>query len=218
MLAGCGGGGSSSTTVQGVTTGARPARESPPPTSEQPGANRGGSPHRIGQTASGRAPGLAPSDPRSLPNQGSKAVAPGVPTTKGGDNSIQSYGVEADGGDRVQAATTAEAYLEAQTDGRWAKACTYLTDKVRTNLEALLSKATRGAKTSCGVAMAAFLKGMPETSRRASAEISVLSFRIKGGSAFLIFKDGRGKPTEMVMHREGGSWKIGALIGNGLPS
>ena len=63
--------------------------------------------------------GSAPTGSGSLPNEGTRRVAPGVPTAKGGDNSIQEFGVEGPADDRVQAAVVFQAYLNARLAGDW---------------------------------------------------------------------------------------------------
>jgi hypothetical protein len=140
-------------------------------------------------------------------------VAPGVPTSKGGDNSVQSYGLEADSSERVAAAATVDAYLAAQAAGRWGEACSYLSSTILGRLEDLAQEKGGGAE-DCAEAMALFLAKVPKAALRTAADIQVLSMRVQGPNAFVIYKDGEGTPTEIVMASEEGQWKVDALVGN----
>ena len=73
------------------------------------------------RTIAASRPGSATAD--AAPEPGTKSVAPGVPVQPGGDNSIQTFGVEGEVGQREQALATLRAYLNARVAGQWAKAC-----------------------------------------------------------------------------------------------
>jgi hypothetical protein len=176
----------------------------------------GGSADKTTNPAPGPPQGLPPTDSSPLPNQGTDAVAPGVPTTTGGDNSVQGYGVESDGGERVEAATVVKAYLDAQVAGRWSEACSLLAAAIRTNLEALMRRAPNSEAKGCPAAMAAFIEHVPKGPLRTIAAIHVLSMRVDGDRGFLIFDDGEGRTDEMPLRREGGKWKVRALIAQDL--
>jgi hypothetical protein len=180
-----------------------------------------------GQTGGGgdngaRAPqqrpkGLDPADARSLPNEGTKAIAPGVPTTQGGDDSIQSYGIESNGDERVQAAGVLEAYLQAELSGNWSKGCSLLAAETREDLERLWEKAsgTKGGQ-ACEKAMAGFLQGVPRNEIRALADLHVLSMRVEGDRGFVIYDDGKGTASESPMQLEQGHWRVRTLIAKEL--
>jgi len=217
-LPGCGGGGGEEEKSASTATSAQT-------TTQSAAAPQQPKPHQPKQQSTTKPPaakpkppsGRPPTDPGPLPNQGTKAVAPGVPTAKGGDNSIQHYGVEAEANERVEVAAIVKAYLEAQAAARWPEACSYLSAEIRHNLEALLERASKGsARVSCATAMATFFQRAPQAALHAAADIEVLSLRVQGADAFLIYRDGKGTPTEMHMVSEGGEWKVGALIGNTL--
>ncbi len=44
----------------------------------------------------------------------------------------------------------------------------------------------------------------------------MLSLRVKGPQAFLIYRDGQGTPTALPMAHQGGAWKVGAIAGSPL--
>lgn len=145
------------------------------------------------------------------PQAGSKAPAPGVPTTKGGDNSIQTFGAESRSGDRAQAAAALQAYLDARAAGEWARACSQLSSGAR---ELLAKFAERGQKLEgqgCAGVMAAFAEGVPPSVLAAEAQIEVLSFRVEGDSAFLIYEGPPDTVSAIPMAQEDGAWKVGAI-------
>jgi hypothetical protein len=162
--------------------------------------------------------GPAPTPSGSLPNEGTKRVAPGVPTAKGGDNSIQEYGVEGPSAERVEAARVLQAYLDARLAGDWARACSYLAAPTKKQLLQFGKQAQRDGSESLGCAgvMRAFTQGLPRSALRSAAEIRVLSMRVEAEQAFLIYRDGKGVPSAIPMAREGGGWRVAAIAGSGL--
>ena len=101
-LAGCGGGDDKTIATS----------SSSPTTAQQGGGDsgQGGS----GQQGSGG--GREPLDTSSLPEpeEGSEKAAPGVPVSKGGDNSIQTWGLEASADERAEVTAILQAFLDAR--------------------------------------------------------------------------------------------------------
>jgi hypothetical protein len=64
--------------------------------------------------------------------------------------------------------------------------------------------------------MRALTAGVPKEALRTAADINVLSMRIQGGQAFLLYKDGDGLPSAVPMNEEGGAWKVAAIAGSAL--
>lgn len=161
--------------------------------------------------------GSAPTSSGSLPNEGTRRVAPGVPTARGGDNSIQEFGVEGSSSERVQASQVLQAYLDARLDGEWALACSYLADPVKKQLAQSGGQAARGGQSlDCAQVMRAFTQGAPREALRNAADINVLSMRVRDGQAFLLYRDGEGTPTAISMNEESGAWKVAAIAGSAL--
>lgn len=210
-FAGCGGGSSSTSTSESTSTSSHPDTVAVPPQAvrkpkakdESVPAPRPASDHVL-------------TDPRPLPNEGTKAVAPGVPVARGGDNSIQTYGVEAGSRDRLEVAAVVKAYLGAQAGGRWTAACSDLFAPARKKLEALAEASPSLEGTGCAGAMGAVAGERPRAIRQEAANIQVLSLRLQGTQAFVIYRDGAGKPMNLPLVREGGEWKLDALAGIGL--
>jgi hypothetical protein len=130
-----------------------------------------------------------------------KAAAPGVPTSKQGDNSIQTYGREASGAQREDATATVQSYLDARAARDWSQVCSLLAAKPRGEQ----SQLAQGA--SCARAMASFAANAKDSVLREEARIEVLSFRVGGRYAFLIYRRSDGV-WATALAREGGKWKL----------
>jgi hypothetical protein len=226
FLAGCGDGGGG-TTGPTKTTGAPPTAEGAPTPSSGTATDPGQKPRQSDERArqnqaepehptATRPLPAPPTASTPLPNKGTKNVAPGVPTPEGADNSIQSYGLESESADRLQAASVVKAYLDAQAAGRWSEACSYLSAELRARLEELAQSIPDSSASGCAAAMGTFLADVRKDALATVADIEVLSMRVRGKNAFLIYRDGEALATAMVMSLEGGTWRVGALAGNPL--
>ncbi len=225
-LAACGGD-DGATTDPTTETAAREGTTTSTAAERQPRKEQGGNPsggeqerNRGGADGGGSAGAavdktLSRTPPiRSGAREGQKAAAPGVPTSKGGDNSVQTYGVEASGASRRRAAAVLQTYLDARAAGRWAKACFYLAAPMRAQLRQFVKDAA-----GCVDAIEALTAGVPKAALRQNTRIDeVLSFRVKGASAFLLF-NGPPKTTlyEAPLARESGEWRVAALAPSALP-
>jgi hypothetical protein len=138
---------------------------------------------------------------------GAKAAAPGVPTSKGGDNSIQTWGVEASGDERARLSGFVQGYLDARARGEWARACARLAPEQRRTFARLI-RGERG-NPACAEAMGKLAAQVPAGAFiRESKVADVLSLRIGGGRAFLIYVRPGGKVYATALTREGGAWKV----------
>jgi hypothetical protein len=199
LLAGCGGGG------EGPSTSSTASTASPPATGKQ---STNGNQSR---TSKARQPSSTqPRQPaRNLPplTPGSKAAAPGVPTSKHGDNSIQTWGVEASHTEREAATKTVQTYLDARAAGTWIRVCSLLASKPRREQEQF------GGGASCAKAMASFAADAEDAALREEAEIEVLSFRVDDEYAFLIYRRPDGI-FATALTREAGAWKLISVTPN----
>ncbi len=199
-LAGCGGGGegttaststTSSTTVERSTGSAqRPSPAKKKSTKPEPEKER-----------------QATSEGDPVP--GSRAVAPGVPGTRGGDNSIQTFGAEGAEGQRAQALADLKAYLHARLAGEWARACALASQEFRDELAGLIAQAKGTEKPrGCAQTLAALLGGTPPTTLREDVQVGeLLSFRVQGKRAYLIFKGAKGAMF-IALANDAGRWKV----------
>jgi hypothetical protein len=158
---------------------------------------------------------------------GSKHPAPGVKTTKGGDNSVQGYGVESSDPAREEAALALQAYLDSRLEEDWTRACSLLAQRPREQFEEQFAQSQSAGPGEpahgCAGAMAAISKEAPRAALRESAQIAkVLSFRVQGNvpgdPSFLLYLGLPGRTLySMPMYLEGGEWKVGLVLPSELP-
>lgn len=205
LLAGCGGG-------EEASTDSTSPSSTPPATAQQPPTgNPGGEANpqqNPPQPSSNQQPNQQKPPPDlPPPTPGSKAAAPGVPTSKHGDNSIQTWGLEASDAEREEATATVQRYLVARAAGNWSTVCQLLAAKPRREQEQF------GGGASCAQAMASFAADASTTTLREEAEIEILSFRIGDKYAFLIYRRPDGI-FATALTREGGNWKLISVTPN----
>jgi len=211
-LAGCGGGGGESTSAStsaaqlGEKTPTAPPKQSSQDKQKQLSAKHGegASPHPARQHV-----------PEGHPTPGAKAVAPGVPTTKGGDNSVQAYGKEGQAGPRAQAVEDLTAYVAAFSAHEWAKACALASGEYRQQLAGLVANAKMKGNTArpegCPATLAALAGKAPRGALDVSRVAKALSFRIEGAHAYLIYRSAEGKAMFVAMKEDEGEWKVNVL-------
>jgi hypothetical protein len=216
-IAGCGGGGDSGTTSSETTSaqGQTSASEGNASAQDQGGAAKGG-----GENQAAKAPPKAPTEPNPPVAQertpGSKAVAPGVPIVKGGDNSIQAFGTEGEESEAQQATASLKRYLDARASGDWAAACEAASAQLREELTKLIERAKAKGDTekptSCAETLELFFGKTPQQALQEAAQIDrVLSFRVEeDGYAYLIFESAE-EVKFIAMANEEGAWKPNTL-------
>ena len=219
LIVGCGGGEEEPTATTGTATATEkqgPQGKAGKAGSKQQGdaqqgkARQGTSPATpeggVGTTKTQRAP-------VGNPIPGSKAVAPGVPTVKGGDNSIQSFGTEGSEDPREQAVSNLLAYLDARLAGEFERACSLASEEFRQQLARLIANAKAKGDAEkpqgCAETLALFTPDKAKAALREKSQVDeVLSFRIEGPYAYLIFKGAEGKAMFIAMADDGGEWKV----------
>lgn len=123
------------------------------------------------------------------------------PVSRGGDNSIQTWGLEASDAQREAASATVQSYLDARAARNWAAVCHLLAAKPRREQ----SRYAGGA--SCAQAMSSFAAKAQTSVLREEAQIEVLSFRVGPTYAFLIYRRPDGI-FATALSGEGGKWKV----------
>ena len=144
------------------------------------------------------------------PVEGSKRAAPGVPTSKGGDNSIQTWGTEASAAEREEITATLQAFYDARAAAEWAKACSYLAADQKTTFSGLI-RGRKSADAACAEAMGALAEGISPAAFDKEARIDyVLSARSgRRDIAFLIYtRPDSEKAYAGALGEEGGEWKV----------
>jgi len=168
-----------------------------------------------GGAPSGRGEGLPeireePVDTSSLaaPVEGSKRAAPGVPVSRGGDNSIQTWGVEASAAEREEVTATLQAFYDARADADWATACRFLAAAQKAEFAGFVRG--KSGNAGCAEAMRGLAQGIPPSAFDREARIDyVLSLRIGEGNAFLIYtRPGEAQVYANGFADEGGTWKV----------
>jgi hypothetical protein len=159
--------------------------------------------------------------PAKAPHQAPPSASGGSSSGGGGasfrephaDNSIPDFGAEASTGELARATAALAAFLHARAGGEWAAACVYLAGPTRVQLERF-GGAAKGGSKGCGTALAALSGGGGHGASPSRAETltgSVAALRVKGNSAFALYRGPNGNKYVMPMVKEGGAWKIGQL-------
>jgi hypothetical protein len=214
ILSACGSGEGGSTSSTSVATTGQST-----PAAQQPSRGRAGSPQGQGVTkpkqsdaaAKDTSAGFHPKPHHDSGGGGAQFER------KGGDNSIQESGSEARGSEFDQAAAALHGYLDARAAGAWSAACTYLAPGLTDSLAQLTGAGGSGAKPSCPQLLATLSTGLPPAALREAAIADVGALRVKGKSAFLLFKGAHGSAYFMPMARAGGEWKVAAIAASALP-
>jgi hypothetical protein len=136
---------------------------------------------------------------------------------KGGDNSVQEFGEEADDSELEGAATALHSFLDARADEDWEAACSFLAGEVRQSLEKLAVRAKQVEDTSCAGILETLTNpaAMGEL-RKEAAQADVGSLRIEGERAFVIYRGIADTIIAIPMANEGGSWKVASIAGTPL--
>lgn len=136
---------------------------------------------------------------------------------KGGDNSVQEFGEEADTSEFAAAATALHNFLDARAEGNWAAACNYMSKAMIESFEKLASQSKEAADTSCGALLEKLTNPAAKSVMTAEAEkADVRSLRTEGEQAFLIYTGTEGTILAMPMANEDGEWKVASLAGTPL--
>jgi hypothetical protein len=208
-LAGCGGGEESATSAAAggrtaTTEVERGGTAKPEGQGDhgQPGETRGG-----GEKAGA----LKRQDASSgSPEPGAKAVAPGVPVQPSGDNSVQEFGSEGEVDEREQALATLKTFLKARGAGEWERACAATSRQFKRQIAvsaAALPKKVR--PKGCAATLRFAFNRIPRAELRASAQVrGLLSFRVRGRYAYIIFKGAEGRVEYIAMRNDDGAWRI----------
>jgi hypothetical protein len=136
---------------------------------------------------------------------------------KGGDNSVQEFGSEAEGSEFETAAAALHSFLDARAQGDWAAACSYISKSVVESFEQLAARAKQGGGAGCAAVLEeltnpAAKQAMKEEAARANAG----SLRTEGERAFLIYTGADKTVIAMPITNEGGAWKVASPAGTPL--
>jgi hypothetical protein len=136
---------------------------------------------------------------------------------KGGDNSVQEFGEEADASELNAAAVALHNFLDARAESNWAAACDYMSKGVVESFEKLAARAKQIEDTSCAGILGKLMNPAARSSMKAEAEkANVGSLRVEGEQSFVIYTGIDGTVLAMPMANEDGSWKVASLAGTPL--
>jgi hypothetical protein len=137
--------------------------------------------------------------------------------TPGGDNSIQTYGQEADAGERDEATVVLAAYLDSRAKGDWVENCGYLAKAAVAPLRRLAATSPRLKGKGCGELLAELEGRVPASSRVSMLAGPIVSLREEGDHGFALFHGPHGSDYFIPMSKEDGKWKVGALAPSEFP-
>jgi hypothetical protein len=197
LLAACGG-------DDETTTAADTPDQTQTDTSSEAGDGGGGSSGNSDQTVT---------DPRGdkPPRPIERREVPKVP--KGGDDSIQTFGEQADDEQAAELAEVVRGFLKAQANQRWNDACFYLSSSVTDFFAEAASQAEQSIPTDCPSLLRQLGEGVPKSARKSIAKVRVADVRVDGEQAFVLYIGARRKWYAMPVHKEGTGWKVTNMAG-----
>lgn len=136
---------------------------------------------------------------------------------KGGDNSVQEFGEEAEPQEFNAAATALHDFLDARAEGNWAAACDYMSKTVIESFEKLAAQAEQIEDKSCAGILEKLTNPAAKAAMKAeAAKANVGSLRVEGDRSFVIYTGIKGTVLAMPMANEEGKWKVASLAGTPL--
>jgi hypothetical protein len=132
---------------------------------------------------------------------------------KGGDNSIQDSGREADRAELRLAALAAHDYFAALAQEEWSEACGRLAPATA---EAASRLAASPKASGCGAALAVLFSPVTAAEGREATVVDAASLRRKGGHGFLLYRGAKGKPYFISLDLLHGKWAVSSLSPTGL--
>jgi hypothetical protein len=136
---------------------------------------------------------------------------------KGGDNSVQEFGKEAEQQELDVAAVALHNFLDARAEGNWAAACDYMSKSIVESFEKLAAQAKQLKETSCAGILEKLTNPAAKSAMKQEAEkANVGSLRVEGDRSFVIYKGVKGTILAMPMANEDGDWKVASLAGTPL--
>jgi len=210
-LAACGGSSDSSST-QSIATGSSQGATTAP--SGQSDDNQGGNEKQSGDDKGSSGSGNESSgddNPSSSDERSAEFRTPG------GDNSIQNYGSEASSSELGEVEDTVTSYLDARAKGEWEKSCQGLAKMAKAPIEQLGEKSPQLKGKSCGAIIALLSSQVPASARKSPLVEGIASVRFQGDRGFALFHGPGGARFFIPVVKEGGEWKVGALVASEFP-
>lgn len=144
-------------------------------------------------------PGESAPESRRLPDEGE-------PRRRGGEASIEDFGVEAEGSGRTAIVGAFRGYLSALVGENYATACSRLAGNVKRSLRQFAPPDVK--RRGCAAILPRLLAPTAATIAREQAGGEITRVRIEGDEAFVVFRAPGAVLYQMPMAREDGEWKV----------
>ncbi len=132
----------------------------------------------------------------------------------GGDNSIQTFGAEAESTEEEEITTAMASFLRAMAARDYPAICEGLSESNRSQLEQL-AKLKKEIGSDCPSILKALLVG-PTSEAKQAAEGTVYQVRVEGEDAFVMFTPLGGTASYFVMKHDPDGWKS-TTLSSGVP-
>jgi len=127
----------------------------------------------------------------------------------GGDNAVQTYGLEATADERAQAARVIAGWMDARAAQRWKKICGHFSRRYAKELTADANNVTDGRVKTCRQALAYFGPAAASDFKNNNfGEGPVDSLRVEDGFGYAQYHGSDGKDWIVPVDREDGRWKV----------
>ena len=144
-----------------------------------------------------------------------KIAVPNVP--KGGDNSLVTFGDEADDAETAEVVAGLMGYLDARANGAWEQACSFLAVGLTDQIAQLQAQQEGGEELDCPEILKGLSASVSKDLLKSAAKVQVGSVRVNGERAFVIYKGDHNHWYVASMNEEDGVWKSGTLAPSELP-
>ncbi len=215
-VVGCGGGSGDGSTSTGAETSGQSQSESgsaAPSAQKNSQEGKGGKEGQSKEAAERKAE-AAKFVPKHHQDSGGGS---GQYIVKGGDNSVQEFGQEADSQELNAAAVALHDFLDARAEGNWAAACDYMAKSVVESFQKLGEQLKKSEDTTCAGILESLTNPAAKNAMKAEAEkANVGSLRVEGGRSFVIYTGLDGTILAIPVTNEGGAWKVASLTGTPL--
>lgn len=135
---------------------------------------------------------------------------------KGGDNSIQEFGEEADESELQEAAEVVHGFFVARATSDWEAACSDLSKAMEQQMKQLAQSSTELKNKDCASFLEAFTSHLSAQEWQEITTVDAGSLRSDGDQSFLIYYGADKAVYAMPLQQEDGGFKVGALAGNVL--
>jgi hypothetical protein len=208
-LAGCGSDDSNSTDQAATTGGTETVAGGPVSGGASGDSNGGGGEDQTGSQGNGSDSG----DNAGQPRLSEEKLAEEFKAPPGGDDSIQTFGEEAEGEEEDEVVAAMRSFFRALASGDADRVCAGLSSGNVKQFELFLK--AQNKEGDCTTVLSKFLGRQKGEAERA-VNGQVYQVRVEDENAFVMFIPEGGSPSYFVMKREGDEWKS-TSVSTGTP-